>query len=169
MKLLDTDNQDLLLKDSIYSAIGLAAPVLQSHLDFAAFLSTTLFEEVLSQDPGNNILRRRIAIVLGQWLPVKEGLDRPLVYRIFRFLLGDDDPLNDLVVRVTAGRQLASVVDPFEFTAEPFKPYASDILEKLMKLVQQVDLSETKITLLTTVSIIVTKMESQVGTVNNMA
>ena len=146
------------MKDSIYGAIGLAAPVLESNLDFEAFLETTLVPEVQVEKAGYHILRRRIAIILGQWLPVKEGLNRLLVYQIFQHLLDKDHPLNDQVVRVTAGRQLKHVVDPFEFSAEPFLPYAPAILGRLMQLVEEVDLHETKMALLRTIFVIVSKL-----------
>ena len=157
-------NTDVLLKDSIYAAIGLAAPVLERNpdFDFGRFLDNTLVQEVQIAQPGYNILRRRAAIVLGQWLPVKEGLNRPLVYQIFQHLLSKENRLNDQVVRVTAGRQLKNVIDPFEFTAEAFMPFVSSILGSLMALIEEVDLPDTKLALLNTISVIVTKMEQHV-------
>ena len=160
----DVGNSDILQKDSIYAAIGLAAPVLNRYtdFDFGSFLESTLVQEVQTQLPGYNILRRRAAIVLGQWLPVKEGLNRTLVYQIFQHLLDDRDQSNDQVVRVTSGRQLKNIVDPFEFTAEKFMPFAPAILGSIMALIQEVELPETKMALLGTISVIVTKMERQV-------
>ena len=154
-------NRDIALKDSIYAAIGLAAPVLEDKLDFQAFLSSTLTPEVQIEGAGYNILRRRIAIVLGQWMPVKEGLDRPLVYQIFQHLLDPDG--NDQVVRVTAGRQLRNVIDPFEFTADGFNPYANTTITRLMKLIEQVELPETKRALLGTLSVIISRMNQHVS------
>lgn len=130
-------------------------------MDFGAFLSSTLAPEVQIEAPGYNILRRRIAIVLGQWMPVKEGLDRPLVYQIFQHLL--DPNSNDQVVQVTAGRQMKNVIDPFEFTAEGFQPYANTTIKRLMGLIEQVELTETKRALLDTLSVIVLKMEHHVS------
>lgn len=109
------------------------------------------------RETGYHILRRRISIVLGQWLPVKEGLDRTLVYQIFQHLL--DPSFNDRVIRVTAGRNLKNVVDPFEFNAEQFRPFANTIIARLMGLIQEVELTETKMALLNTLSVIVVKME----------
>lgn len=109
------------------------------------------------QETGYHILRRRIALVLGQWLPVKEGLDRTLVYQIFQHLL--DPSFNDKVIRVTAGRNLKNVVDPFEFNAEQFKPFANTIITRLMGLIQEVELTETKMGLFNTLSVVVVKME----------
>ena len=156
-------SNDVWLKDSIYAAIGLAAPVLYERFDFADFLKNTLVPEVQIQGPDYNIIRRRVAIVLGQWLPVKEGLDRPLVYEIFRHLLDRDDQLNDEVVRVTAGRKLGDVVDPFEFDAQGFAPFAPVIIQRLLQLVHEAQLPETKLALMNTLHIIVVKMEEAIS------
>ncbi|KAK4696081.1 importin-11, partial [Lecanoromycetidae sp. Uapishka_2] len=156
-------NKNLLLKDSIYTAIGIAAPVLDRYpeFDFGHFLEDVLVQEVQISQPGFNILRRRAAIMLGQWLPIKEKLNRPLVYQIFQHLLDKKDPLNDEVVRVTAGRQLKNVIDPFEFEAQGFGPYLSNIIVSIMGLIHDVGLPETKMALLNTISLIVAKMERQ--------
>lgn len=157
------EKRDVLLKDSLYSAIGLAAASLEQHLDFNEFLQTTLVPEVQLQDQGYNVLRRRIAILLGQWVPVKPNeLNKDAIYQIFQHLLNKQDPLNDLVVRITAGRQLKSVLDPFEFSPAGFMPYAPSILQNLMSLVQEVELSEIKMGLLDTVRTAVVKMEDHV-------
>ena len=71
--------------------------------------------------------------------------------------------MNDQVVRVTAGRKLRQVLDPFEFSAEVFKPFSTSILQNLIQLIQEVSLSETKMALLETVRVAVVKMESHVS------
>ncbi|KAL2871094.1 putative importin 11 [Aspergillus lucknowensis] len=158
------DNRDVLLKDSLYSAIGLAAPCLEKNLDIGAFLLGTLVPEVQIQEPGYNVLRRRIAILLGQWVPIKAAeLKMDSIYQIFQHLLNSQDQLNDLVVRITAGRQLKQVLDTFEFSPDGFKPYAPSIFQNLMSLVQEVDLSETKMGLLDTVRMAVTRMEDNIA------
>ncbi|KAL2001674.1 hypothetical protein VTN02DRAFT_1427 [Thermoascus thermophilus] len=162
--LASPDNRDVLLKDSLYSAIGLASASVEQHLDFNAFLRSTLVAEVQIQDQGYNLLRRRIAILLGQWVPVKPGeLDRDAIYQIFQHLLNKQDPLNDLVVRITAGRQLKNVLDPYEFSPTVFMPYATPILQALMALIQEVELSDTKMGLLETVRVAVVKMENHIS------
>lgn len=105
-------NEDILLKDSVYTAVGLAAPAMYENLDFDAFIRDVLILEVQKKNAGLNILRRRIAILLGQWISVKVASEtRPLVFQIFQHLLNAEDPLNDQVVRVTAGRRLLDVVN----------------------------------------------------------
>ena len=135
--------------------------MLHSHLDFDAFLSTTLVPEVQTIRPRYNILRRRIAIILGQWILVKD-INRNLVYSIFEHMLKKDDPLNDLVVRVTAGRQLKNVIDPLDIQVEQLVPHAGFILSRLGALIQEVELSETRLALLQTLSSVVVRMEHHV-------
>ena len=160
------ENSNVGLKDSVYCAIGLAAPVLDTKLDFGNFLTSTLAPEVPIQRSGYHILRRRIAIVLGQWLPVQEGLNRPLVYQIFQYLL-DPNSHNDKVIRITAGRQFKNIVDPFEFDGEQFKPFAKAIIASLLRLIAEVELIDTKLALLNTLSSIVLRMEIHVGLSNH--
>ena len=120
-------------------------------------------QEIQIGRPGYNILRRRIAVLLGHWLPIREGLNRALVYQIFQHLLSKEDPSNDQAVRIAAGKQLKHVIDPFEFTAEPFMPYASAIFDRLMALIVEVEQIETKRELLNTINVVVLKMEQQVN------
>lgn len=157
------DNEDVLFKDSVYTAIGLAADILHDQVDFDSFLDNTLVAEVGKQKPGYNIIRRRIAIIISQWISIKIAKEKkPIVYQIFQHLLDPTDPLNDQVVRVTAGRKFKDVADEWEFHADNFLPYAPVMLERLMALVQEVELPETKMALLNTISIIVERLEHHI-------
>lgn len=158
-----TSNTNVLLKDSLYSAIGIAAACLEDVLDFNTFLRTTLVPEVQMNQPNYNLLRRRTAILLGQWVPIKPGIiDRVAVYQIFTHLLANSEQLNDHVVRVTAGRQLRLVLEPFDFNFTDFQPYVKPLLESLMNLIAETELSETKMALLETVRVAVTKLEGHI-------
>lgn len=158
-----TSNTNVLLKDSLYSAVGIAAACLEDVMDFNTFLRTTLVPEVQMIQPNYNLLRRRTAILLGQWVPIKpDTIDRVAVYQIFTHLLASGEQLNDHVVRVTAGRQLRLVLEPFEFNFKDFQPYATHLLKSLMSLIAETELSETKMALLETVRVAVTKLEGHI-------
>lgn len=158
-----TDNTNVLLKDSLYSAVGIAAACLDDTIDFNIFLRSTLVPEVQMTQPGYNLLRRRSSMVLAQWVPIKpEEIDRQAVYQIFNHLLNKEDHFNDHVVRVTAGRQLRMVLEPFEFSYNDFAPYATPILSSIMLLTAETGLSETKMALLETVRVAVTKLEGRI-------
>ena len=96
-------NNNVFLKESLYTAIGIAAPCLEGKLDFNDFLNSVLIQEVQVGSDVHKILRRRAAIVLGKWVPIKpETINRVPVYQIFAHLLSDDK-YNDDVIRITAG------------------------------------------------------------------
>ena len=159
----DIANTDIFIKESLYSAIGIAAACVEDKLDFNTFLRNTLVQEIQISQPGYNLIRRRAAILLGQWVPIKpDTLDRVTIYQIFAHLLNKDDPMNDGVVQVTAGRQLRPVLEPFEFNYEDFGPYATHIFQSLMRLIRDTELSETKLAILETVRVGVTKLEDHV-------
>ena len=129
-------------------------------MDFDVFIANTLVPEAQKQKPGYNIIRRRIAIIISQWITIKVGKDKkPIVYQIFQHLLDKNDPLNDQVVRVTAARRFKDCVDEWEFSTDNFLPYAPIILDRIMALVQEVEMPETKMALLNTISSIVERME----------
>lgn len=158
------DNQNVILKDSLYSAIGIAAASLEQNLDFNTFLEGTVVPEVQIQEHEYRLLRRRIPIIVAQWVPIQyEKLNIDAVYKIFQHLLNKEDPLNDLVVRITAGRQLCQILEPYEFTALGFLPYAPSILKSLTDLVNDAELAETKMGLLETIRVVVVKMECHVS------
>jgi hypothetical protein len=158
------DNEDVLFKDSVYTAIGLAADILFDNVDFDSFLENTLVAEAGKQKPGFNIIRRRIAIMISQWIAIKIAKEKkPIVYQIFQHLMDKNDPLNDQVVRVTAGRKFREVADEWEFQADNFLPYAPVTLDRLMALVQEVELPETKMALLNTISVVVERLEHNVS------
>jgi hypothetical protein len=148
----------------VYTAIGLAADILHDQIDFDSFLENTLVAEVGKQKPGYNIIRRRIAIIISQWIAIRISKGKkPIVYQIFQHLMDRNDPLNDQVVRVTAGRKFRDVADEWEFHADNFLPYAPVTLDRLMALVQEVELAETKMALLNTISIVVERLEHDVS------
>ena len=151
------------MKDSIYTAVGLAAQFIHSDFDFDAFLSSTLVTEVQIQEPQYKILRRRIAILLAQWLLASNVKNRPLVYQVFQFLLDKSNDLNDQVVRITAAKNLGTIIDPFDFSHENFVPFAPQMLARLMDLIEEVDLGETKLAILHSVSNIVIRMELHIA------
>jgi hypothetical protein len=156
--------ENILFKDSVYTAIGLSAAAIHEHLDFDTFLTSTLVAEVQMKRPGYNILRRRIAILIGQWVTIKVARsNRTIVYQIFQHILDKDDPLNDLVVRITAGKQFKNVIDDWDLEIEHFVPYLPGTLGRIMALIEEVELAETKMTLLNIVSIVVGRLGRHVS------
>lgn len=154
-----------MLKDAVYTAIGLGAPVLyqDANLDFDTFMVNTLVPEVQISQPWYNILRRRIAILIGQWVTVKISLPaRPTVYKIYQHLLDKSDPQNDLVVRLTAARNLIFAINDWDFKIEDFVPFADHLFEKLLELIDEVVSTETKMAILNVIGKMINRLDERV-------
>jgi len=167
---------DLTTKEAVYTAMGLAAAHLATYfqsklsesggqgvqnIDFDSFLETTLVRDAQEQGPLAKVLRRRIAILLSQWITVESTeRNRPIIYQLFTHFMNPNDECNDMVVRITAARQLRWVVDEMDFDVEKFLPFATDVMTQLAELVTTIDVDESKLAILETMRLLVTRMES---------
>ncbi|KAI9172163.1 Importin-11 [Paramyrothecium foliicola] len=155
---------DIATKEAVYTAMGLASAHVVDVFDFDSVLTTTIINDAQQKGGLHKVLRRRIAILISQWAPVKlADSSRPIVYEIYRHFLNPADETNDVVVRITAARQLRWIADELGFSAEAFLPHTSDILNQLIGLIQNVEVDETKLAILESIRIIVTRMEEQVS------
>ncbi|KAK4658552.1 hypothetical protein QC762_102730 [Podospora pseudocomata] len=157
-------DMDIVTKEAAYCALGCAAAVVHHNFDFDRFLTTTLVKDAQVQDTMAKVLRRRIAILLSQWITIKiSEANRKVVFEIYRHLLNPADDHNDEVVRITAARQFKYIADDFEFKSEPFLQYAPDFFELLIGLLSTVESDETKLAVLDTIRLIVSRMEEHVS------
>ena len=102
--------------------------------------------------------------MVAQWVCVGVHDDKlPIVYQIYQHLLDDSVPANDQAVRITTGKRLLDVVKVITFRADLFAPFASSILSSLSALIGEVNLVETKLALLDTLSAVIKNMDLQVG------
>ncbi|KEY68462.1 hypothetical protein S7711_01234 [Stachybotrys chartarum IBT 7711] len=155
---------DMAGKEAVYTAMGLSAAHVVGHFDFDGVLASSIVNDAQQQGELHKVLRRRIAILISQWAPVKlADTSRPLVYQIFRHFLNPGDATNDLVVRITAARQLRWIADELDFSVEAFLPHTSDVLTQLIQLVHSVEIDDTKLAILESIRILVTRMEDQVS------
>ncbi|OLN82896.1 Importin beta-like protein [Colletotrichum chlorophyti] len=155
---------DIATKEAVYTAMGLAAANVVGSFDFDSILVSTVLQDAQQQGPLYKVLRRRIAILVSNWVTVKIADDsRPIIYQLFRHFLNPADPTNDIVVRITAARQLRWIVDELDFNAEAFLPYAAEVLNELLQLIQNVDSDETKLAILESMRILVQRLENHVS------
>ncbi|KAH7027636.1 armadillo-type protein [Microdochium trichocladiopsis] len=155
---------DIAIKEAVYTAMGLAAPIVYENFDFESVLKSTVSTDAQQTVPYCQVLRRRIGILLSQWTPIKASKEsRPIIYGIYRHFLNPNDAQNDIVVRITAARQLKAVVDEFGFDGEMFLPFASDVITELVNLLQHVEVDETKLAILETTRSLIERMEFHVS------
>ncbi|KAI3338284.1 putative importin 11 [Ustulina deusta] len=150
-------------KEAVYTVMGLAAALVENNFDFDTLLRSVIAADAVQTTHMCQILRRRIAILLSQWVPVKIANEtRPLVYEIFKHFLNSNDPYNDIVVRITAARQFKHVVNEFGFDQGSFVIQAPRILEELTNLVQTVEAEETKLAMVDTLRSLISRMDTSI-------
>lgn len=157
-------DSSIVQKEAIYTAMGCAAATIYELFNFDSFLTSTLVRDAQLQDPYAKLLRRRIAILISQWVTIGIGTaNRPVVYDIFRHFMNAADNVNDDVVRITAARQFKLVAEDFEFSGDAFLPFASDMFTNLINLLKEASNDETRLAMLETLRVIVSRMDEHVS------
>ncbi|KAK6098360.1 hypothetical protein MT418_002396 [Batrachochytrium dendrobatidis] len=155
-----TTQSNILLKDAVYSSIGLTAHDLFDWLDFADWTRTHLVHEVSRKEPEFKIIRRRVACIIGQWVQVKAPEDlRSTLYQILLSLMDRDE---DLVVRLSAVINLQRCVDDFDFQPQSFQPYLESNVTAFIQLLEDVDEFENKMKIINCLVVIIERMDEQI-------
>ncbi|KAM6944446.1 importin-11 [Lycodopsis pacificus] len=153
------DSAQLLMKDSVYNAVGLAAYELFDNVDFDQWFKNQLLGELQVGHHRYKLIRRRVIWLVGQWISVKFKSDlRPLLYEVILSLMQDPD----LVVRIETATTLKLTVDDFEFRTEQFLPYLESIFGLLFQLLQQVTECDTKMQVLHVISCVIERVNIQI-------
>ena len=163
--------QQLLIKDSLYTALGTAASRFYKDFNIFDFLHRRIPSDMEFHGELAKILRRRIAILLSQWTPLLSDCttdssqllaSKEFVYQIYDQLLESSDQRNDLLVRITAGRRLKAVVDEFGFQREAFRAHTNIILGNLEALLSEAQLPENKADILQTLQCLIERMGEEI-------
>ncbi|XP_076859386.1 importin-11 isoform X2 [Brachyhypopomus gauderio] len=153
------DPVQLLLKDSVYNAMGLAAYELFDSVDFDEWFRNQLRGELQVPHHRYKVIRRRVIWLIGQWISVKFKSElRPLLYEAVLSLLQDPD----LVVRIETATTIKLAVDDFEFRTEQFLPFLQSIFALLFQLLQQVTECDTKMQILHVISCVIERVGTQI-------
>ncbi|KAG7491028.1 importin-11 [Solea senegalensis] len=153
------DPVQLLMKDAVYNAVGLAAYELFDNVDFDQWFKNQLLGELQVRHHRYKLIRRRVIWLIGQWISVKFKSDlRPLLYEVILSLMQDPD----LVVRIETATTLKLTVDDFEFRTEQFLPYLESIFGLLFQLLQQVTQCDTKMQVLHVISCVIERVNIQI-------
>ncbi|KFB43307.1 AGAP002970-PA-like protein [Anopheles sinensis] len=152
----NSDLNDLLIKDSIYNATGLAVFSLFDEINFDEWFTQQLLDELKFKSHNFRIIRKRIIWLVGRWTSVRFSKAlRPQVYRACLELL---HPTEDLAVRLTASKTLRSIMDDFEFVGEQFVEFLEPAIALLFALLKEAVECETKMTVLHVMTFIIEKM-----------
>ncbi|TPX34316.1 hypothetical protein SmJEL517_g03017 [Synchytrium microbalum] len=158
----DTDPRCILLRDAVYSAVGLCAQDLYDLVDFDSWFTGRLIAEATNPSPPYRILHRRVALLVGHWVGVKVRKEtRPAIYSLLLQLASPEEP--DLAVRLTAIMNLKVAVDDWDFDPVTFVPYLEKSVAVFTQLVEAVDEFESKMKVLNSLAMVIERMEAQIA------
>lgn len=158
-----TDVSSIIQKDAVYCAIGLFAHNLHDNLDFDSWFTSILIPESQSKHQFNEIIRRRIAWIVGNWVQVKASKSiRVDIYKTLLSLMMD----NDYCVCLTAINSLQVSVDDWDFNVDEFTPFLNDILSILLDRVSQAVDFDIKSKILNCLSVVIERVETRVYKIN---
>uniref|UniRef100_A0A8C5C3D6 Importin 11 n=1 Tax=Gadus morhua TaxID=8049 RepID=A0A8C5C3D6_GADMO len=138
------DPVQLLIKDAVYNAVGLAAYDLFDNVDFDEWFKNQLLGELQVSHHRYKLIRRRVIWLIGQWISVKFKSDlRPLLYET-RILNSND------------------LKDVFRALSLIYFLYLESIFGLLFQLLQQVTECDTKMQVLHVISCVIERVHIQI-------
>lgn len=141
--------------------------MISDHFNINDFVKEILIPELSNEQPNQSLLRRRVAILLGQWTVFFDQDTRRLSYQILHFLLDKRRLHNDLSVRIAAGKYLEAIVGDMKFDSEAFLPYAMPMVEAIIGLLRELQTAEIQVSLLSSLHELIQRLK--IGEVRQMS
>eukprot|EP00794_Sanderia_malayensis_P009834 gene9834-10843_t len=156
----DDNFEQLINREAVYYALGLASYELFGDLNFDQFFQTSLIKELKNLSPRFKVIRRRVLWLIGRWINVSfSNESRVLLYEIISEMLSGSE---DLVVRITAAQTLKDAVDEYQFKKEDILQFLETIWGRLFHLLIDVKQNDTKMNILNVISILIERIGSQI-------
>uniref|UniRef100_A0A453AK08 Importin-7/11-like TPR repeats domain-containing protein n=4 Tax=Aegilops tauschii TaxID=37682 RepID=A0A453AK08_AEGTS len=148
---LETDvTSGMLLKDAAYTAAGHVYYELSNYLSFNEWFHGSLSIEISNGHPNMRIIRRKVALLLGQWISEIKGDTRKLVYRALVALLQD----NDIAVRLAACSSLCYLFQESSFSELDLFECLPTCWTMCFKLTEDVQEFDSKVQVLNFISVL---------------
>lgn len=143
------NDDKILIKDSIMCTFQLSSTIIDTSFD--TLLQDIFIPNAMKNDFENKILKRRICLVINEW--IGSSKNRSTIYQLLIELLQPNNPVNDLVVKISAVHTLKVVVEDGDFQKKEFVPYLNEFIKLLLSL--DLDLVESKLFLFQTIARII--------------
>lgn len=142
---------NILVKDSIFSIFELSAHSIHDQINFMDLFDRIFLPEALKNDLSENrILKRRVCLLINEWheLGVFSEDAMQKVYNLLLTFLDSQNPINDKVVKLTAIQALKTIITDWDFKKEGFASFIKPFIEHLLRLTNEMELTESKLFLL---------------------
>jgi hypothetical protein len=150
---------EVALKDSALYAFEVGYSVFLELCDFETMVKNVFVAEAKVKDDNYRIIRRRLGLVLSEWISHETAKEvRNEIYTILVGFLDEDDPLNDVVVRLYTVQALKYCIDSYGFEVQGFLPFADAVILGIMRLLKSLEAIETKSVILNAISVFVEQL-----------
>ncbi|KAL9269914.1 Importin-11-like protein, partial [Drosera capensis] len=141
----------LLLKDAAYGATAYVYYELSNYLSFKEWFNSDLSLELTNDFPSRRIIKRKVALILGQWVSEIDAETKQQVYSASIRLLED----RDVAVRLAACRTLWSLVEDSTFSEKDFIPLLPRCWNSCFSLFNEVVEFDSKVQVLNLISVLI--------------
>ena len=149
----------LLLKESLYNAMCLAAYDLHDSVNFKSFFETHLIQDFDLQREETRIIVRRAAYLLAAWIADVPEDARSQVYHVLTHQLL---PCEDVVIKLAACSVLRIFIDDYSFFEDQFQPFLHQALRHLLLLIQNAFDFDSQVQAFQTLCLILERMGPRV-------
>ncbi|XP_059427930.1 uncharacterized protein LOC132161765 [Corylus avellana] len=154
----------LLLKDAAYGAAAYVYYELSNYLSFKDWYNGALSLELSNDHPNMNIIHRKVALILGQWVSeIKDDTKRQVYCDLIK-LLQD----KNLSVRLAACRSLCLHIEDANFSKREFIDLLPICWGSCFKLVEEVQEFDSKVQVLNLISVLIANVSEVIPFVDNL-
>ncbi|ONH66633.1 Importin-11 [Cyberlindnera fabianii] len=158
--------QNILVKDSVFSIFQLSANSIHEIIDFNDLCTRIFFPEALKNDMSEQrIIKRRVCLLINEWvgLSVITPATYQNIYNLLLNFLDPSNPISDTVVKLTAIQALKTIITDWDFKKDDFKPFIKDFTHHLLSLTTTMELTESKLFLLNTISDLIARTNPHIS------
>lgn len=159
-------SDDLLVRDVSYNAFAIASAAPFDNINFDEMLARGFLPQgYASGSDMYSIIRRRIALVISDWVSVQcNAASKIEIYKLLEHFLNPEDSTNDVVVRLYACQALRYTVDEWNTDINDFVPFLPVLLERMfLLLTRDLQMVESKKFVLQVLSVIIDRVERRIA------
>lgn len=164
------NNTNVLVQDAILCTFQLSADSIADKVDFNALLKDVFIPMALRNTSSDDkIIKRRICLVISDWVKINcSNESRVEIYKLLNVFLSSGNTAgenvnNDVVVKLSSIQCLLIIVDDWDFNKKDFEPFLGQFIANLIGILQQMNLTESKLYILNTLAVLIERCNPLIG------
>ncbi|XP_051113864.1 uncharacterized protein LOC127239659 [Andrographis paniculata] len=153
-----------LLKEAAYGAAAYVYYELSNYLSFGDWFNGALSVELTNDHPNTQIIHRKVALILGQWVSeIKDDMRQPVYCALMKLLQE-----KDLCVRLAASRSLYFHIEDANFSEQEFADLLPICWDSCFKLLEEVQEFDSKVQVLNIISCLIARLTEVIPYANKL-